>query len=98
MLDKIITTVPCSYHTKVRVGAGLRVPLPAGHRHDGAPPGRLGAVDLYQGVDAGHGASAEHLPGGEAPEPRAQVRDGAQLTQGRVVRRARVLKCTVSSQ
>ena len=94
----MMTTVLCSYHTKVRVGAGPCVPLPAGHGHHGAPPGRLGAVDLYQGVDAGHGAAADHLPGGEAPEPRAQVRDGAQLAQGRVVRRARVLKWILSSQ
>ena len=79
------------YHTKVhRVGPGPRLRLPAGHGPHGAAPGRV--VDLYQGVDAGDGAPGDHLPGGQAPEPRAEVSDGAQLTQGRVVRRAQVLK------
>lgn len=82
------------YHTKVhRVLAGPRVCLPTGHGDHGAAPGR--GVDLYQGVDAGHGAPGDHLPGGEAPEPRAEVRDGAELTQGGVVRRAQVLTCTM---
>ena len=81
-----------SYHPKVH-RVRPRVCLPAGHGPHGAAPGRT--VDLYQGVDAGHGAAGQHLPGGEAPEPRAEVSDGAQLTQGRVVRWAQVLKWTM---
>ena len=79
-----------SYHTKVHSIPAAHVCLPAGPGHHGVPEGR--AVHLYQGVDAGDGAPGEQLPGGEAPEPGAQVSDGAHLTQGGVVRRAQLLK------
>ena len=43
---------------------------------------------LDERVDAGDGArgAGQQLPGGEAAVAVAQVRDGAQLTEGRVVR------------